>query len=304
MNATPLLWGLLVLPILLSAVCAQQEPRACITKDHEPPPGGLPSTPPVVFDRPQIIHRQKSYYIKIFSDTAPKPGQRFDQCFRYEVENEGPVMNAFYWELADQWWLDPIKKAERHSRKIVRPVDDEPRVIDTRISAFGNDSAQTRAWAAVSRPKGTTAEHASVRFETVSPDSIAGLSDFLKAHDLPLRPLTAFYLNESGQSASTLEDVYSGPRINIVLQSNAIRDGNEITIRTEITAKGEASAEARYFMPALFALRPLEKPADTEAFNEFVRRYRELWPQSSPYRPVWEFPIKVPAASLAKSFIP
>src|SRR6266540_2898796 len=213
--ATTALTALLLLPLLFSAAGAQQQARACLTKDEEPPPGGLPNTPPVFFDKPQIVHKQKSYYVKIFSDTAPKPGQRFDQCFRYEAENEGPdPINAFYWELANGLWVDPMLKAERHSRKVVRPVDDEPKVMPTRVTAFENDSAQTQAWTVV--PRRTAA--ASAPFQWVWPESIAGLPEFLQTHNLPPRPLTAFYLKETGATASTLEDVYSGPRINIELR--------------------------------------------------------------------------------------
>jgi hypothetical protein len=266
-----------------------------LTKDEEPPPGGLTNTAPVVSDKPQIVHKQKSYYVKIFSDTAPKPGQRFDQCFRYEAENEGPdTINAFYWELANGLWVDPMVKAERHSRKVVRPVDDNPSVIASRVSAFENDSAQTQAWAAVPRRRTASA----APFQSIWPEAIAGLPEFLQKHNLPPRPLTAFYLKETGASASTLEDVYSGPRINIALRSDARRSGNEITIRTEVVARGEASAEARYFMPALRALRPLDGPANVDAYDAFFRRYVELRPESSSYQPSWSFPLTMPAGSL------
>ena len=299
-RATTALTALLLLPLLFSAAGAQQQARACLTKDEEPPPGGLPNTPPVFFDKPQIVHKQKSYYVKIFSDTAPKPGQRFDQCFRYEAENEGPdPINAFYWELANGLWVDPMLKAERHSRKVVRPVDDEPKVMPTRVTAFENDSAQTQAWTVV--PRRTAA--ASAPFQWVWPESIAGLPEFLQTHNLPPRPLTAFYLKETGATASTLEDVYSGPRINIALRSDARRSGNEITIRTEVVARGEASTEARYFMPALRALRPLERPANVEAYDAFFRRYVELRPQSSSYQPRWDFPLDMPAASLSNDAV-
>jgi|GraSoiStandDraft_16_1057320.scaffolds.fasta_scaffold15509_1 hypothetical protein len=221
-GVTTALAALFLLPLLFSAVGAQQQARACLTKDEEPPPGGLPNTPPVFFDKPQIVHKQKSYYVKIFSDTAQKPGQRFDQCFRYEAETEGPdPINAFYWELANGLWVDPMLKAERHSRKVVRPVDDEPRVMPTRVTAFENDAAQTQAWTVV--PRRTAA--ASAPFQWVWPESIAGLPEFLQTHNLPPRPLTAFYLKETGATASTLEDVYSGPRINVALRSDARRSG-------------------------------------------------------------------------------
>ena len=282
---------------LLPALAFAQQPRACMTKDEEPPPGGLPATPPVEFDKPQIIHKQTSYYVKVFSDTAPKPGSRFDQCFRYEAENEGPlVLNSFFWELANGLWVEAMNKDERHSRKVVRPVDDNPRVIPTTVFAFEKDPGNTRAWAAVPRSKGTVpTANASANFETVFPDSIAGLTEFLQTHNLPPRPLTAFYLREPGAKASTLEDVYSGPQIKIALRSDASRDGNQISVRTEIVASGEASKEARYFMPALRALRSLEKPADVQTYEQFVSRYSEFRREAVPYQPTWVFPLNMAA---------
>jgi hypothetical protein len=59
---------------LLPALAFAQQPRACIQKMRN----RLPATPPVEFDKPQIIHKQTSYYVKVFSDTAQKPGSRFD----------------------------------------------------------------------------------------------------------------------------------------------------------------------------------------------------------------------------------
>jgi len=68
-------------------------------------------------------------------------------------------------------------------------------------------------------------------------------------------------------------------------------------------ARGEASAEARYFMPALRALRPLERPANVEAYDAFFRRYVELRPQSSSYQLRWDFPLDMPAASLSNDAV-
>jgi hypothetical protein len=281
---------------LLPSLAFAQQPRACVTKDEEPPPGGLPATPPVEFDKPQIVHKQTSYFVKIFSDTTPKPGSRFDQCFRYEAENEGPlVVSWFYWELANGMWIESMAKGERHSRKVVRPVDDYPRVTATTVFAFEKDPGNTRAWATVSRPKGTASSDKSASFETVVPDSIAGLSGFLQAHNLPPRPLTAFYLKESGAKASTLEDVYSGPRIKIALVSDASREGDQILVKTQIVASGEDSTEARYFMPALRALRSLEKPADTQTYEQFVSRYSEFRRSAMPYQSAWDFPLSMAA---------
>jgi hypothetical protein len=286
--------------LLPASALAQQLPPACLTKDEEqPPPGGLPAAPPVVFDKLQIIHLQKPYYVNIFSDTAQKPGSRFDQCFRYEAENEGPpVVNSFYWELANGMWVDPMVKEERHSRRVVRPVDNYPQVIKTTAYAFAKDPGEGQAWAAVPRPKGGGASpDPAANFATVMPDSIAGLSKFLQAHDLPPRPLTAFYLKESGSKASTLEDVYSGPRIKIALRSDASREGDQISVRTEVIASGEASTEARYFMPALRALQPLEKPADVEVYERFFNRYSEFHREGSRYQPIWVFPLSMAASA-------
>lgn len=295
------LTALFLLSQLAASALAQQLPRACLTKDEEPPPGGLPATPPVEFDKPQIIHKQASYYIRIFSETVQKPGTRFDQCFRYEAENEGPAeVKNFYWGLADGMWIESMVKDKRHSRKVVRPVDDYPKVIPTTVYAFEKDPGNTRAWASVPRPKQASTSHdPSANFATVLPDSSAGLPEFLLAHNLPLRPLTAFYLKEPGSTASTLEDVYSGPQLKISLHSDAKRDGDRISVRTEVIASGEASREARYFMPALLALRPLERPADTQAYEQFVSRYSELRKAASSYKPSWVFPLDMPASTLS-----
>jgi hypothetical protein len=284
--------------VLALPVLAQQQPRACLSKDDDSS-GGLPSNDPeVIYDKPQIVHQQTPYSVEVFSATAPKPQQRFDQCFRYEAEDAGPNnINAFYWGLAGLW-LDPMYLKSRYSRKKVLPVDDTPREIRTRLTAFANDQADTKAWGPVPRPKEQAQTSARFDVNVLPDDVLAGLAEYLRNHKLPPRPLTAFYLHESGQEASTLEDAYNGPDIKIELRSDAKREGDHIVLRTEVVAGGSASTEARYLMPALLALQVPQQELNFKAYDEFLSRYQSAQREAVSYQPSRVFTLSVPASTL------
>ena len=189
-------------------VLAQQVPEACRSMS-DPPPSVLSPFPPVVFDKPQIVHKDDSYYIELFSATAPKPGERFDQCFRYEAEDVTAPVNSFYWPIAGDWWRDKMAKGERYEKLVVRPVNTPPQVIKNTVYAFEKDPATTRAWASVVAPKAASSSPTAA-FETILPG--ADLAAFLASHRLPIRPLIAFNLKEWAKTRHPLRTPIQTPR--------------------------------------------------------------------------------------------
>jgi hypothetical protein len=313
-----ILFGVACLLVSVAATLAQQpvqqSPHACMSIDEDAPPPGLKSSyGNVIAAKVQIMHNQKAYYIRVYSDTAPKPQERFDQCFRYEAENEGlGAVRSFYWELGGIW-ADPFhpRPEDRRSRSIVRAVDDTPRPVPTRVFAFENEWGDTKAWAPVPRQPSqqSTGQGAAGKgwpwFGSVDHSSIvAGLEDFLKNNRLPQGLVLAYHFDEPHLRASTLQDIYTAPGIKVELRSDAVRKDDQIVLSVEVMATGSAAHTARYVMPALRAMwHPEATVLDLTAYNEFLDRFRSVAREAEPYRERWVFNTSIPVSVLPERVV-
>ena len=75
-------------PLLATYVtdAASETPRACLTKEREIPPIGLPDDNTVLVTKSPIDHANTNYWVATYSETAKSGRSRSEQCFRYEIQ--------------------------------------------------------------------------------------------------------------------------------------------------------------------------------------------------------------------------
>ncbi len=276
--------------------------RACTSLVEEKPRQGLPfSDNTIVADKVQIDYQQKPYFIKLFSETAQKANARFEQCFRYEVESEDEVRN-FFWPLAGIRIkaLHPGLQ-ERRSKNRVFQIDQDPRIVWTRVYAFENESADTKAWAPIEQE--TKSKDSKVKLFATTPDAVLpGLGGFLQQLKFPSRVVVGYVIDQSTSQSYSHLDSYTGPSFKIDVRSDATRKGERIVLRTEIVASGPAAQKGRYAMPALRALQQIDAPAvKLETYQRFVAAFSKVSREPERYQGKWLFTREIAVSDLLQA---
>lgn len=272
---------------------SQSQPRACV--DQPPPLPESTDDKDVIYRLRSLKHREDSHPIKTFSETAQDPQGRFEQCFRYEIENVGPKeITHVWWPLADIS-AGLLKPGTADRRRSVRtgPIADDPIGTNTTVNAFENAKVETRAWA-----ERLQANAAAKRAPGVAilraPDIDAEFLGWLQQNKLPVVTIVALRPDSEGQGAP-LRTSYSKTRFSLSSTSTARQAGPDVMIETTVTATGPDAGAAEYFMPALHALQGLDAPSvGLNEYSRFLSRYRESSTQSDrnqSARFTWRVPL-------------
>lgn len=266
--------GLTILAaLLLSAWGASAiDLPACLTKTDD---GGLShGVGSVVVDKKEFYSGSTVYPVHTFSDQAAT-GNTGEFCLRYEIENPGPqLINNLYWKLAGI----RIKEFrpglhDRQSRsKQMRSISD-PKVTETTINAFANETATPKVWAieqqqAFSEGEASNfAEIVAVGREAIIPQD---LSAFLEANaHSRLDPVLAVNLGEEKVVYPVREKV-SGHGFTIEVTSRVVRDGSLAIFETSVTLDGENSGDALISMPTLRALEGAKVAQGIEYYAAYL----------------------------------
>lgn len=210
----------------------------------------------VLYRKGQFNRYGLSYPFATYSLWGRDPSDPTKLCLRYEIENLGnATIEEFRWRDTGLWeidlpsgkvnWLNPQTTTYKDALK-----------EKSFLRSFERSSYQTDAWFTQEQIKKMAITSAGIELFDFR-KSMALTLPAIKNAGLPELILTAFLLPREPKVFPSLVSGIETPDVNVAVTSSAGFDGEQFTVRTQITVNRE---DATLYAPALLATRKTFNP--------------------------------------------